>query len=78
MNQLPEVREIFWKTFTDCAASNPMAVRFLVLMMAIYLHIGPFSRKVIANIDRQIEGLHNQQPPARPTVAARNSAAAAM
>ncbi len=78
MNQLPEVREIFWKTFTDCAKSNPMAVRFLVLMMAIYLHIGPFSRKVIANIDRQIEGLHNQQPPARPMVAARDSAAAAM
>jgi len=62
MNRLPEVREIFWKTFTECATSNPNAVRFLVLMMAIYLHVGPFSRKVIGTIDRQMENLHNQRP----------------
>jgi hypothetical protein len=59
------VREIFWKTFTECAVSNPNSVRFLVLMMAIYLHVGPFSRKVVADIERQIENLHNQMPPAR-------------
>ena len=74
ISQMPEVREIFWETFTSCAAKNPSSVRFLILMMAIYLHIGPFSRKVIADIDRQIEGLHNQPPPAR--VMARESAAA--
>jgi hypothetical protein len=51
-------------------------VRFLVLMMAIYLHVGPFSRKVIDNIDRQIAGLHNQPPPRR--VAVHEPAAAAM
>jgi len=76
MNRLPEVREIFWKTFTECATSNPNSVRFLVLMMAIYLHVGPFSRKVIATIDRQIAGLHNQQPARH--VTAREPAAAAM
>ena len=65
MNQLPEVREIFWKTFTECATSNPKAVRFLVLMMAIYLHVGPFSRKVIADIDRQIANAPQPMPPAR-------------
>src|SRR6202142_1654609 len=65
ISQMPEVREIFWQTFTECAKSNPKAVRFLVLMMAIYLHVGPFSRKVIATIDRQIANLHNQMPPVR-------------
>jgi hypothetical protein len=74
MNRMPEVREIFWKTFTECAKINPNSVRFLVLMMAIYLHVGPFSRKVIATIDRQMEGLHNQQPPRR-TVAKEPAAA---
>ena len=76
MNQMPDVREIFWKTFTECATSNPKSVRFLVLMMAIYLHVGPFSRKVIATIDRQIAGQHNQPPPRRPV--APETAAAAM
>ena len=76
MSQMPDVREIFWKTFTECAASNPKSVRFLVLMMAIYLHVGPFSRKVIATIDRQIAGQHNQPPPRRPV--APETAAAAM
>ena len=76
INRLPEVREIFWETFTECASKNPNSVRFLVLMMAIYLHVGPFSRKVIDNIDRQIAGLHNQPPPRR--VAVHEPAAAAM
>ena len=65
ISKMPESRELFWKTFTECATSNPNSVRFLVLMMAIYLHVGPFSRKVIATIDRQIEGLHNRPPPRR-------------
>jgi hypothetical protein len=73
ISRLPEVREIFWQTFTECAAQNPNNVRFLILMMAIYLHLGPFSRKVIATIDRQIAGLHNQPPP---RVAAFEAAAA--
>jgi hypothetical protein len=76
ISQMPEVREIFWQTFTECAASNPKSVRFLVLMMAIYLHVGPFSRKVIATIDRQIAGQHNQPPPRR--AVAQEPAAAAM
>jgi hypothetical protein len=29
-------------------------VRFIVLMMAMYLHLGPFSRRVVAEIDRRI------------------------
>ena len=63
VNTLPEVRETFWKTFTYCAASNPNALRFIVVLMAMYLHLGPFSRKAMASIDRQLAALHNQQPP---------------
>jgi hypothetical protein len=33
------------------------------MLLAFYLHLGPFSRKVIAAIDRQLDGLHNQRPP---------------
>jgi hypothetical protein len=63
VNQIPEVREVFLETIRYCASTNPRALRLIVLLMAIYLHLGPFSRKVIATIDRQLAGLHNQRPP---------------
>jgi hypothetical protein len=47
----------FWKTMLGCAIHNPRALRFLVMMSALYLHHGPFSRQVIAQIDRQIEDI---------------------
>jgi hypothetical protein len=54
VNKLPESREALWDAFTYCAKTNPAALRFIVNLMAIYLHVGPFSRKVMADIDRQI------------------------
>jgi hypothetical protein len=63
VNHLPEVREVFRDTFHYCAATNPRAVRFIVMLMALYLHLGPFSRQVIAAIDRQRAGLHTQRLP---------------
>jgi hypothetical protein len=47
----------FWKSVLDCAVHNPRALRFLVMMSALYLHHGPFSRQVIAQIDRKIEDI---------------------
>jgi radical SAM superfamily enzyme YgiQ (UPF0313 family) len=47
----------FWKTMLDCAIHNPRALPFLVMLSALYLHHGPFSRQVIAEIDRQIEDI---------------------
>jgi hypothetical protein len=41
----------------ECAIRNPQALRFVVMMSALYLHHGPFSRQVIAQIDRQIEDI---------------------
>jgi hypothetical protein len=47
----------FWKGVLDCAIHNPRALRCVVMLSALYLHHGPFSRQVIAEIDRQIEDI---------------------
>ena len=54
VSALPETREPFWRVFTTCARENPNATRIIVGLMALYLHLGPFSRRVIAEIDRRI------------------------
>jgi hypothetical protein len=38
---------------------NPQSVRAIVTLMAFYLHVGPYSRHVIKQIDRQIEELEH-------------------
>jgi hypothetical protein len=32
-------------------SGNPDSIRWLVALMALYLHVGPFSRDVIARIE---------------------------
>jgi hypothetical protein len=54
VSALPETREPFWQVFITCARENPNATRIIVGLMALYLHLGPFSRRVIAEIDRRI------------------------
>ena len=55
IGRLPEAREQFWQTFVSCAKSNPAALRYIVILMAFYLHLGPFASKVIAAIDARLE-----------------------
>jgi len=57
LSRLPEGRERFWKAFTTCMKQNPNAVRGVVTLMAFYLHVGPYSRYVMKQIDRQIEDI---------------------
>lgn len=57
MSRLPEGRERFWKAFTTCMKLNPNSVRGIVTLMAFYLHVGPYSRYVMKQIDRQIEDI---------------------
>jgi hypothetical protein len=57
---LPETREPFWRAFAACARENVSAVRIIVAFMVLYLHLGPFSRLVIAAIDRRIAALDGQ------------------
>jgi hypothetical protein len=52
---LPDAREPFLRVLVTCARENPDALRIIVGLMAMYLHLGPFSRRVIAEIDRRIE-----------------------
>jgi hypothetical protein len=59
---LPEVREPFWKTFVEVAKTNPGALRYIVMLMALYLHLGPFSKHVISEIDRRIAELDDVHP----------------
>jgi radical SAM superfamily enzyme YgiQ (UPF0313 family) len=51
---IPQAREPFWRAFTNCAQANPAALRFIIMMMTFYLHLGPFSRRVIAAIEVRI------------------------
>ena len=57
MSRLPVGRERFWKAFTTCMSINPSSVRGIVTLMAFYLHVGPYSRYVMKQIDRQIEDI---------------------
>ena len=45
---------------------NPGALRYVVMMMALYMHLGPFSKRVIGEIDRRIAEL-DDMPPVRAT-----------
>jgi hypothetical protein len=57
ISRLPEARDQFWQTFVQCAQSNPAALRYIVILMAFYLHLGPFAQKVIATIDARLAEL---------------------
>ena len=63
MTRLPEVREPFWKIFVEIGKTNPGALRQIVTLMAMYLHLGPFSKHVIGEIDRRIRELDEVAPP---------------
>jgi len=56
-NAGPGTARQFWKTMLDGAIHNPRALPFLVMLSALFLHHGPFSRQVIAQIARQIQDI---------------------
>ncbi|HKF61184.1 MAG TPA: radical SAM protein [Dongiaceae bacterium] len=55
--RLPEGREQFWQTFVTCAKLNPAGLRYIVILTAFYLHLGPFARDLIAAIDARLAEL---------------------
>lgn len=57
ISHLPEAREPFWRTFVRCQKTNPAAVRYVLSLMAMYLHLGPYAREVIAAIDVRLAAL---------------------
>ena len=59
ITHLPEPRELFWPTFTRCVSANPQSARWIMALTALYLHLGPFSRYVIGQIEQKIEDLES-------------------
>ncbi|MGD0429928.1 MAG: radical SAM protein [Acetobacteraceae bacterium] len=57
ISHLPEAREPFWRTFVKCGKSNPATLRYVMMLMAFYLHLGPYAKKVIAAIDARLAEL---------------------
>lgn len=51
---LPEARDLFRQILVHSATTNPTSLRYIVTLMAFYLHLGPFSRHVIGQIDDRI------------------------
>ena len=62
LSRVPEAREAFWEVFKECRKSNPGALLHIMSFMVLYIHLGPFSRFVIREIDRRIEALDASVP----------------
>ena len=62
----PRLAGRFWLSIARCLVTNPGAVRSVVMMLALYAHLGPFSRYVVGEIDRKIDAVDTGawQPPA--------------
>ena len=54
MASVPEPRDLFRETFSHCLKTNPRSARWIIGQMAFYLHLGPFSRFVIEEIEHKI------------------------
>jgi radical SAM superfamily enzyme YgiQ (UPF0313 family) len=62
INAVPGTRELFWNTFKTIARTNPGALRHITILMSLYMHLGPFSRRVSAEIERRIAEIDEMQP----------------
>ena len=51
------LRREFWKTLYETARHNPDALKAVISMAALYLHLGPFSKFVVERISLQIADL---------------------
>ncbi|WP_315743425.1 B12-binding domain-containing radical SAM protein [Bradyrhizobium sp. SZCCHNR1075] len=65
----PELLGGFLATIAECAIRNPRALKQVVSLFLLYLHVGPFSKEVIASLNRQIGSIdaglaRRHEPPA--------------
>ena len=54
LSRTREVATLFWRTVLACAVRNPVALRSVIKMSALYLHFGPFSTYVSEALARQM------------------------
>ena len=59
---LPEPKRIFREALTNCVATNPKSVRYILGQLAFYMHLGPFSRYVMGRLDEMIADLDEAAP----------------
>jgi radical SAM superfamily enzyme YgiQ (UPF0313 family) len=57
VSNLPEPHDLFSHTLTQCVASNPDSTRRILLLMALYMDVGAFSRELIARIKNMMAAL---------------------
>jgi len=77
IGNLPEPRDLFRQIILQCAASNPSSGRYIVTLMAWYLHLGPFSRYVMEQIDLRIAEIEPESP-RQPALAAQAASVVAI
>jgi hypothetical protein len=53
----PTASPHFCKAFYECAKRNPGALVYVCILAALYLHLRPFSRFIVASLDRQIASI---------------------
>ncbi len=67
----PAMRGEVWRTIFHALRRNPRALKASIHMTSMYAHAGPFTRSVLAEIDRQIaEQAHRPSPVALPAAPA--------
>ena len=62
----PDMRVPFWRFMAFVLRRNPRAVEFVTMNIVMYLHVGRFTRFVIADMDRRIAEIDAGLDPARP------------
>src|SRR5215470_9592042 len=67
IHNLPEPRDLFAQTLTQCISSNPRSARWIVALLLLYLHLGPFSRYVIQRIEEKIRDIETDAVAPRAT-----------
>ena len=50
----PEHRRPFWSLMFYCLRHKPRGINAAMILYALYVHLGPFSRYVVSEIDKQI------------------------
>jgi Domain of unknown function (DUF4070) len=55
LTNLPEPHGMFRQTLAECMSINPRSARWIMALMGLYLHLGPFSRYVVQQIEQKIE-----------------------
>ena len=57
ISNLPEPRDLFRRTLSQCVATNSDSTSRIVLLMALYLDVGPFSHDVATRIEKMMAAL---------------------